>query len=216
MELNTSNREKIFNAYEMIYSLIYENTGSLYYRDPDFEGSNYTRQAQMFANGTVLLAPLHLQYAETSGFRNMHDEYGILPTPKYDENQKDYYSYVHDQYTIFMIPITVRDAEMSGAVLEAMAYESYKTLTPAYFEVALKGRYANDPESRTMIDMITSNVLVDTAIIYGGLIDYPAAKLLRGNMEYGNSSIASTYEGYARMLPKVIKALVAELNELDY
>ena len=198
--------------------MIYENTGSLYYRDATFRDNlgKYERQSSMFVNGTVLLAPLHLQYAETVEFRNMQDSYGILPTPKYDEHQQDYYSYVHDQYSIFMIPITVRSPEMSGAVLEAMAYESYKTLTPAYFEVALKGRYANDPESRKMLDMISNNVLVDTAIIYGGFFSYPAAHILRSNMDYGNSSVASTYEGYARKMPKVIKSVLSELNKLDY
>lgn len=218
MELNVSDNEKIFNAYEKIYSLIYENPGSLYYRGSasSIELSGYELQSEMFANGTVLMTPLHLQYAEDPLFRNMHDEYGILPTPKYDEAQDGYYTYVHDQYTIFMVPITVKDAEMSGAVLEAMAYGSYRTLTPAYFETALKGRYANDVDTRQMIDMITNNVVVDSAIIYGGFIGYPAAHILRSNMGDMATSCVSTVEGYARRLPAAIKALRAELSALDY
>ena len=198
--------------------MTFENTGSLFYRDPDFEDSytNYDRSANAFTSGTVLLAPLHLQYAETTNFRNMQDSYGILPTPKYDENQKNYYTYVHDQYSLFMVPTTVKSPEMSGAVLEAMAYESYKTLVPAYFEVTLKGRYANDPESRNMLDMISSNVMMDTAIIYGGFFSYPAAEIIRGNMEYGNTSCVSTYEANSRKMDKVIKAVRSSLAKLDY
>ena len=218
IELNTADNEKLFKAYEKIYSLIYENEGSLFYRNPEYleDEDNYKRSSQMFANGTVLLAPLHLQYAEYAIFRNMKDEYGILPTPKYDEAQDSYYTYVHDQYSMFMIPITVRDPEMSGAVLEAMAYESYKTLMPAYFETALKGRYANDIESRQMIDMITNNVVVDTAIIYGAFFNYPAANILRSNMGAMKTSCVSSVEGYARKMPATIKALRSELDKLDY
>ncbi len=219
IEFNPSSKEKIVNSFEKVYGLIFENTGSMFYRDPDFEddySSYYDRSANSFTSGSVLLAPLHLQYAETSAFRNMQDSYGILPTPKYDESQKNYYSYVHDQYSIFMVPTTVKDPEMSGAVLEAMAYESYKTLMPAYYEVTLKGRYANDPESRAMLDMISSNVMMDTAIIYGGFFNYPCAGILRGNMEYGNTSCVSEYESTARLIDKVIKAVRNELGKLDY
>lgn len=219
LELNTSVNEKIYNAYDMIYSLTYDNVGSFYYRHPSFSdnySNNYERQSVMFANGSVLLAPLHLQFAETPGFRNMQDVYGILPTPKYDEHQEDYYTYVHDQCSIFLIPTTVKDPEMSGAVLEAMAYESYKTLTPAYFEVALKGRYANDPESRKILDMIANNVIVDTGVLYGAFFGYPAADIIRSNMGRGNTSCVSTVEGYARKIPKVIKSVVSEIEKLDY
>ncbi len=218
IEFNSSSKEKIITAFEKVYQLVFDNKGSLYYRTEEFDDglSNYTRSAAMFTSGTTLLAPLHLQYVETADFRNMQDTYGILPTPKYDEAQKNYYSYVHDQYSIFMIPNTVRDPEMSGAVLEAMAYESYKSLIPAYFEVALKGRYANDPETRNMIDMVSNNVMMDTAIIYGGFFNYPCAEILRGNMEYGNTSCIADYEANARIIPKVIKAVRAELGSLDY
>ena len=217
LELNTADKEKIINGFEKIYALTFDNVGSLFYRTNGFDDgkTNYTRSSDMFTSGTVLLAPLHLQYAETPDFRNMQDTYGILPTPKYDENQDGYYTYVHDQYSMFMVPLTVKDPEMSGAVLEAMAYESYKTVTPAYFEVALKGRYANDPESRAMLDMILNNVMMDASIIYGGLFNYPAAGIIRGNMKYGNTSCASSYEGSTRNIKSVIKAVRSTLNKLE-
>ena len=218
IEFNPASKEKIINAFEKIYALTFENVGSLFYREPVFEDTltKYDRSAKMFSSGTVLLSPLHLQYAETANFRNMQDSYGILPTPKYDEQQKEYYTYVHDQYSLFMVPTTVKDPAMSGAVLEAMAYESYKTLMPAYFEVTLKGRYANDPESREMLDMISSNVMMDTAIIYGGFFDYPCAGIIRSNMEYGNTSCITDYEGSARMIGKIIKIVRDGLAKLDY
>ncbi|MBR4882011.1 MAG: hypothetical protein IKU19_08755, partial [Clostridia bacterium] len=142
-EINTTDKEKIATAFDKVYALIYDNPGT--YDTGSTAGFSDARD--MFAAGNLLFAALHLKYAESQEFRNMQDEYGILPIPKYDERQENYYTYAHDQYTAFMIPKTVADPVMSGAVLEAMAYESYRTVQPTYYNMVLKGRYANDPQS---------------------------------------------------------------------
>ncbi len=213
-ELATGSKEKISIAFDKVWELIYENTGSYWLggydeeREEDFD--------ELFANGTLLFAPLELKYAETEDFRNMQAEYGILPTPKYDEKQDTYYTYPHDQYTVFMVPITVRDPEMSGAVLEAMAYESYKTLQPMYYDIVLKGRYANDPESRAMLDMITTNVTVDAAWIYGRQLGLPAASVFRTLMGKESKSFAAEYSKHERTLNKVLNAMQKQIEDYDY
>lgn len=211
-ELATQDKEKISIAFDKVYALIRENTGT--YDTIDTKGFDVARD--MFSNGTVLLAPLHLKYAESKQFRNMQDEYGIIPVPKYDEKQDDYYTFAHDQYTVFMIPITVQDPEMSGAVLEAMAYESYKSLQPVYYDMVLKGRYANDPQSRQMLDTITTNTKVDTSWIYGRMLDLPAADVFRGPIYGGEKNFASRYASQERLLPKLLKILRREVEALDY
>lgn len=44
----------------------------------------------------------------TSEFRNMESDYGILPYPKYNEAQEQYYSTVDCLASIFAIPATYR------------------------------------------------------------------------------------------------------------
>jgi len=164
----------------------------------------------------VLLTTLHLYYAESSEFRNMQDEYGIIPTPKFDKAQKDYYTYAHDQYSVFMIPCTVNDPEMSAAVLEAMNYESYKTLQPTYYNLILKGRYANDAESRNMLDMITNNIKINCAWIYAKIIDKPAANVFRMPIYERTGSFASAYAAAETKLPKDLKILKKTMSLFDY
>ena len=41
-----------------------------------------------------------------------------------------------------------------GATLELMAAESYRQVRPAYFEVALKSKYAEEPADAKMYDII--------------------------------------------------------------
>ena len=45
---------------------------------------------------------------------------------------------LHDGVTLFGIPITNQKLEETSITLECMASESLKTVTPAYYEVALK------------------------------------------------------------------------------
>lgn len=213
-ELDTGDKEKISVAYDKIFSLIYENYGSYNMETTSHNGSaDYNG---IFTNGDALFNIRELIGAETAAFRNMQDDYGILPTPKFDEKQKEYYTYPHDQYSVFMIPITVKDPVMSGAVLEAMAYESYKSLHPVYYDVVLKGRYANDPQSRQMLDMITANVTVDSCWIYGGIMSLPAAQVMRSPIGDRKKTFASNYAKLERTLPGFLKILKLEIEKMDY
>ena len=212
-ELNTRDKEKISNAYDMIYSLLYENTGSYHMGGFKDDGAVFE---DMFSNGKALFAPVELLYAETPAYRNMQDDYGVLPTPKYDERQKDYYTFAHDQYSVFMIPSTVKNPEMSGAVLEAMAYESYRSLHPIYYDRVLKGRYLSDPQSRRILDKIVTNITMDAAWIYGGILDVPAGQVMRSPIELELRAFASSYAKVERSLPMKMKLMKIALENIDY
>ena len=212
LEPDNTSKEKISTAFDKVFALIRENTGT--FDTEDTEGFDVAMG--MFAGGNVLFAPLHLKYAETASFRNMQDEYGILPIPKYDENQENYYTYAHDQYTVFMVPKTVADPELSGAVLEAMAYESYKSVQPTYYNLVLKGRYANDPQSRKMLDTITTGVRVDPGFIYSIMLGEPNVDVFRSPIYHNERSFATEYAKESKMLPIFTKGLKEEISKLDF
>ncbi|MBR6558165.1 MAG: hypothetical protein IKT70_04050 [Clostridia bacterium] len=211
-EFDNTNKEKIAKAFEKVYYLIRENPGTFDTQDTD----GFKLSRDMFAGGNTLFAALHLKYAESKEFRNMQYEYGILPIPKYDERQSDYYTYAHDQYTVFMIPKTVEDPEMSGAILETMAYESYRTVQPTYYDVVLKGRYANDPQSRKMLDMITTNFKVDPAWIYGKPLALPAAAVFRTLIYEESKSFSTAYAKIQKLVPFGLKTMKTEVSKLEY
>ena len=209
---DNSDKEKISIAFDKVFYLIHENPGSFDTGD----GNGFYISRDMFADGNTLFAALHLKFAESHEFRNMQDEYGILPIPKYNEKQDDYYTYAHDQYTVFMVPKTVDDPELSGAVLETMAYESYRTVQPAYYNVVLKGRYANDPESRKMLDAITTNFTLDPAWIYGQMFNLPTAKVFRTPIFAESRTFASNYAGIEKKLPFMIKEIKKIISKIEY
>lgn len=138
----------------------------------NIRGNNDELHAK-FAEGTALMATVMLQAVETPALQNMKDEYSILPIPKLDKDQDTYYSFVHDRFTAIAIPTTAPEWECDNfaTVMEAMASESYRTVTQSYYEKALKDKYANNPESVEMIDMITQNVYVDAGEIYVKVVE---------------------------------------------
>ena len=200
-KLNTEEKDKISSAFDKIFTLINESPDII----NTIDNSGLVDTRDWFSRGTVLLAPLHLKYGETQCFRYMSDEYAVLPLPKYDQTQDDYYSYVQEQYSIFMIPKSASDPVMSGAVLEAMARESAETVRPAYYDSVLKGKYTRDEETRQVIDKIIANVKIDAAWIYGSLWNKPATAVFSEPIDDGNRNFDACYSVQERIVPIILK-----------
>lgn len=137
-----------------------------------------------------------------SWFRDMDTDFGILPYPKWDEAQPEYCNTMHAYGTsYYCIPITVEDAAMSGAVLEALSYYGKKIITPAYYEKTLKGKYFRDEESADMLDLIFASRFFDVGTYYqlGGYNE----KLIT-MMQQGDADFASMYERNLKMVTKIL------------
>jgi len=130
--------------------------------------------ADKFADGTALMATVRLFELESASIRDMKDTYTILPIPRWSEDQTGYYSLISDRFTSMAIPTTVTadDIENVGAVMEALASESYRQVTPAYYEIVLKTRYAEDADGYEMMDMITQNVKMDAVLPYTAALEF--------------------------------------------
>lgn len=119
----------------------------------------------LFYMGSMALVPL---------FRNMEQDFGLLPTPKLTAEQEKYYSTmsIWNNGAVY-IPVTNSDTERTGIVIEALSAESMVTLTPAYYDLSLKTKFTRDDESAAMLDIIFKNRVVDMGATYnfGGLSD---------------------------------------------
>lgn len=91
----------------------------------------------VFGNGNMLF------YCGISGwlldFRDSNINFGVIPYPKYDESQDEYYSYSNPWMSAFVFyPKLLKDADMSGLITEALAYESSSVLKPVMYDNMLK------------------------------------------------------------------------------
>ena len=121
----------------------------------------------MFSNGQSLFYSGFLA-DPLSYFRDMKDDFALLPLPKYDENQDSYYTTISGGNGMLGIPVNVRDRDMTGLVTEALAIESYQNIRPAVLETVMIGKLLRDDESIDIFDMIISGIKVDFAFLYTG------------------------------------------------
>lgn len=143
--------------------------------------------------------------------REMADDFGIIPMPKYDETQAHYVTYTNPAGLMLVIPKTTADVGCTGSVLEAMASLSHTTLTPAYYDNALKGKFARDNASGAMLDLIFENRVYDLTQIYGwgALPSSYNALALKGSTDLA-SLIAEKQEKIDTSIEKFVKAFSEE------
>ena len=158
----------------------------------------------MFKNGTSMF--MYETINTAVAMRDSDIEYGFLPIPKFDESQENYISGSTDRP--YAIPITVTDTAYVGAVLEAMASEGYRTVRPAYFDIALKNKYTYDEESAEMLDIIGDTIILDFAYIYS---DYKGFAWTIMNLIAPKSN--GDFASYAAKQEKPETKRIAKLNE---
>jgi len=163
-EFNGGN-ERALNVLNRVYEVMNEHNFTLNTRDPKhaaaisgiyIEGVNDGQQVMFEANQALFCGEI-LECVRR--YRQMEMPFGLLPCPKLDENQKEYYSYITYPLAGVCVPANAaaQDGEFIGTILEAMQSMSRYTLIPAYFDSALYGKFMRDEESRDMLHIILGN-----------------------------------------------------------
>lgn len=150
---------------------------------------------------------------EVTTLRSMETDFGILPTPKYDEAQEDYISFVSQHITALMsVPASASDLNRTGIILEALAAESYYTVLPAYYDVALKTKGSRDDESAQMLDIIFGNRKYDLGeyFDFGGFV-----QIFNTACTNETLGIASRYEKAAKKIESAINKWVEQIEGLE-
>lgn len=182
------NYNKYADVVDKLYTLFYNTEGVLNRQDPDY-------LATLFSQNQLIFSQSWLYNCESMAMRDMASDYGIIPYPKYDENQADYYTFGHDQISIFAVPKTATHTAAAGAVLEVMCATSRDTVIEQYYEMALKGRFSRDDESKLMLDLVRKNFLLDTGWIYCESTNL-MSRMLRTLIEGKSKNFASFYQKY--------------------
>jgi hypothetical protein len=180
--------DKINNIVTDLYDLIY-NTGGVYYENDAVSGSSYP--SDMFLARKSIFVPAQLASFASEGYRNFEDDYGILPYPKYDENQAKYLTMADGYHTVLAVPKTVKDTAFVGTIVEALSAETWKTVTPTFYEIALKTRYLRDSESKEIMDIIIDGRTFDFGYIYDGWQGF--SFMLQNMISNMNSNFESYY-----------------------
>ena len=145
--------------------------------------------------------------------RGYEANFGLLPYPKYSEQQSNYYSMMHLTASMVSIPKSVNAEKvvMVNSMIEAMAYHSVDTLTEQFYEINLKTRDAKDEQSGPMIDMILANRACDLAYYYSwgqNAFGQMAACLLPSSTSGGVSAQNKKYKAsIERNIEQLLRAM---------
>jgi hypothetical protein len=158
--------ERFIDVYESIVEMIYNNTSGGVFMDGTTKGLTAGQTwHDMFISGKTLF------YCEVLGslkkLRQMDNEFGIIPFPKFDDTQTDYTTLTASYAAALGIPITNPDAERTAVIIDNLCAESYRSVKSVYYDVLLEGKYIRDNESSEMLDIIFGNRVFALEQIFG-------------------------------------------------
>ncbi len=143
-------------------------------------------------------------------------EYGIVPMPLRNEKQKKYCSNLGNPFTIYSVPITIEAErkQMAGAVLECLASESYRKVTPNVYELAIKAKYSSGDDAAKMFDLIRETVVFDASRLFN-ISNYYAANAFRAEVKSGNNSWFTKYRNNESKLNADIEKINTSLSNAE-
>lgn len=190
----SSGDEKLTSVYDKLISIMHNN--GIWYTKTD-NSNVYFEKTTLFQTNQALFAD-HTFYT-ISKLRDMESDFGIIPYPKWDENQESYHAWVEGGCQTISVPMNTPDLDESGALIEALCCISYHSVIPAYYEISLKQKYTRDSVSAEMFDIIRESRTFDLgdtfwfSVIrstFGGL--FPTKGDLTSHIEKNKSKIDST------------------------
>lgn len=147
-------------------------------------------------------------------FREMEDDFGILPLPKFDESQERYYnsaaSWGLPLYSVPKSSFSAEELARTGYITQALAYESLYTLTPAYYEQTLQNKVSRDVESSRMLDLLFATRCYDFGWYFEiGTYNEAIMNLLRSY----SADVSSMYKKFEKVGEKTLKKYNEKIQE---
>ncbi|MBQ8510502.1 MAG: hypothetical protein IJ493_11410 [Clostridia bacterium] len=160
----TAGTDKYYAVAEKL-AKVFAGNGIAHFGNTTTDGSHYEL---VFGAGRAMFVGSEIKSGDGGGrYADMTDDYGIVPMPKFDEDQENYISPVALWTYFLTIPSSNPDIETASYVLDALAYLSYKDVVPAYYDVTLSVKNIRDEETAEMLDIIRSTRTYLTAYAFG-------------------------------------------------
>ncbi len=156
--------ERNINVLSAIRELM--TTDNMLLRAEDITGASdiWTEIINVFREGRALYRISIMR--DITGLRDMEDDFGIIPLPKYDESG-DYVNTVQAwSAPAYVVPRSNQNLDRTSAILEYMASVSPDTISKAYNDVTLRGKVVRDNDSEAMLELIFDNMFTDIGLAF--------------------------------------------------
>lgn len=181
--------------------------------EPDFDST--ISDIGIFVDGHALVVQQHAQMAEKSVVGKAKFKYGVLPMPKYDEKQVNYYTSVGNPHTLYGLFVGLnsrgdmdKTLQMMSAVLECWASEGYRLTTPEIFEVNMQLKYSEGQDETNMFEYVRMGVTMDMGRILGSELSEMCSRV--GLCMSTNASWSTFYGAYKTSLDSKLNDVVTD------
>ena len=147
----TAPKEKLVEVFDLMFDTFDEE-------NEFYVHNNSSVNRATFKAGTVLYLLDGL--SSVSGFRDMEDDYGLVPMPKYDSKQEKYFTVGGD--LVWMLPSTATKEhnELSAKTMEVMGYLNRQDVVPEYYDITLGLTLARDENVVEMLAHIRAGAVI--------------------------------------------------------
>jgi len=133
-------------------------------------------------------------------------DFGILPMPMANEEQRGYYAATSNNQTYAVaVPAftdhTQKDYDRIGIILQALACESTATLLEAYYDKTLTYRGLRRPEDQAMLDKVFDGRMFDLSLVFSWA-DAFLGDLSAATTESKIKRLKTYYDSYASSINK--------------
>lgn len=194
--------DKLMHIYELFQKgNVYVNTG---------------KDAEALALGTIekqdVLFVLGHPNSLGVKYRDSEQALGFLPSPKYDTEQEEYHSPTWAFEILTLLKTLPADrTENVSILLEALSFSSHFGVMDTYKEVMMKSKYARDPESEEMFDIVLNSIYFDFGlVIWEGDV---ANKIIGNIYASGKGTVVSSLTELSNPIQKLIDDLVEAIEE---
>ena len=206
---------KLHEVAEKVLALYYKTEDSSYILDTYGSDEHMDGCCDMFAEGKGAMATIRIMGMERENFRSMTDKFGVVPMPKFDENQSEYHTMLHDRFSVVAVPTTVQGERLDeiSAVLEALSSTGYKIVKPVYYEETLRTKIVHDPQSSAMMELIVNSLTTDSGIFYTdalGGFQNPFRDIIKSKQ----NTVTSTYKKTVKTTGNRLRKMMRDLDAL--
>lgn len=207
--ISLGSNETSVDIIQIIADIMCDETFSLNYHTKAASLGYHLWTTQMFEESRGLFWITNLQIVIR--LRDLETTMGIVPVPKYSSDQEVYSNVVWTVGSYVAVPMSIVETERVGVILEALAAKSMQLLRPAYYDIALNGKYLRDEESIEMLDIIIDERVYDLGLAYGfsgldGIVQTLASKNNAGGL-------MSTMESKSKSIQSAIDKVVTKFEE---
>ena len=157
------NTEKTFDVFQKMYALLVED---------DIAWMDQTSGTKMiFWNGQALFESMMVRDVEVNRDKDL--SYGLVPYPKYDALQEKYLTLVDGHASVMALPVTLSedDRDFVGTMIEAFSASAFNDVIPAYYEVAIQTKFAQDETMPKMLDLVREGRVFNFGYVYDPTIN---------------------------------------------